>query len=144
MLNLKYLGLDLGTRTCGVAISDITKTVATSLSTIHFKEKDYDELLNSLSSIFESEDISLIVLGLPKNMNNSLGFRSQETMDFGDMLYKRYHIPVVYEDERLTTIEATNYMLSADLSRKKRKKKIDSLAASIILQSYLDKEGRRK
>lgn len=137
---MKYLGLDLGTRTLGVAISDVTKTIATTCSTIHFDDGDYDEAITKLASIIEKESIEKIILGFPKNMNNSIGERALTTLDFKKKLENTFKIEVVMQDERLTTKEASGYMIEADMSRKKRKKKIDSLAANIILQSYLDKE----
>ena len=137
---MRYLGLDLGTRTLGVSISDTTHTIASALKTIRFNENDYDSLIPELKDIIEEYQISKIVLGLPKNMNNTLGERCETTIKFREKLEANFSIEVVLQDERLTTVEATNYMLEADISRKKRKKKIDSLAANIILQTYLDKE----
>ena len=134
----RYLGLDLGTKTLGISISDTTHTIATALKTIRFNENDYP--LNELESIINEYNISKIVLGLPKNMNNTMGDRCETTINFKEKLINLFNIEVVLQDERLTTVEATNYMLEANLSRKKRKKKIDSLAANIILQTYLDKE----
>lgn len=137
---MRYLGLDLGTKTLGVSISDTTKTIASALKTIRFKENDYDYLISELEGIIYNYNISKIVLGLPKNMNNTMGERCLDTIEFQKKLIEHFGIEVVLQDERLTTVEATNYMLEADLSRKKRKKSIDSLAANIILQTYLDKE----
>lgn len=137
---MRYLGLDLGTRTLGVSISDTTHTIATTLKTIRFNDSDYDSLIPELKKIIDEYEISKIVLGLPKNMNNTLGERSITTLEFQKKLIDNFNIDVVMQDERRTTIEATNYMLEADMSRKKRKKKVDSLAANIILQTYLDKE----
>lgn len=137
---MRYLGLDLGTRTLGISMSDTTLTIATAYKTIRFNENDYDSLFPELREIIEEFDINKIVLGLPKNMNNTIGDRALTTLEFGNKLKDIFNIDVVMQDERLTTIEATNYMLEADISRKKRKKKIDSLAANIILQTYLDKE----
>ena len=136
---MRYLGLDLGTRTLGISISDTTKTIASTYKTIRFTDSDYNSLLEPLKKIVEEEKICKIVLGLPKNMNNSLGFRAEETIEFQKKLEKYLNMEVVLQDERLSTVEATHYMLEADISRKKRKKKIDSLAANIILQTYLDK-----
>lgn len=136
---MKYLGLDLGTRTLGVAISDMTKTIATAYGTIHFKEDDYEEAINKLSTIIEKEPIEKIILGLPKNMNGSIGPRALITLDFKKKLEETFKIEVEMQDERLSTKEASGYMIKADISRKKRKQKIDSLAANIILQTYLDK-----
>jgi len=137
---LKYLGLDLGTRTLGVSMSDLTHTIASTYCTIRYDEGDYDYLISELCKIVENEKIEKIVLGLPKNMNNTLGESAIRCIDFGKMIEEKLNVMVVLQDERLTTVEATNYMLEANVSRKKRKKKIDSLAANIILQSYLDKE----
>lgn len=140
MVNLKYLGLDLGTRTLGVSISDMTKTIATAYGTIHFEDSNYDEAISKLSSIVQKEPIEKIVLGFPKNMNGTVGPKALVTLDFQKKLEDTFHIPVEMQDERLSTKEASGYMIAADMSRKKRKKKIDSLAANIILQTYLDRK----
>ncbi len=137
---MRCLGLDLGTRTLGISISDKTNTIASVYKTIRFEEQNYNVLFEPLKEIIEKENITKLVLGLPKNMNNSLGFRAEETILFKEELEKKLNIEVVLQDERLTTIEANNYLLKSDMSRKKRKQKIDSLAANIILQTYLDKE----
>ncbi len=137
---MRYLGLDLGTRTLGLALSDITGTIASPLKTIRFEEGDYDSLLPQLKEIVTEYQVETLVLGLPKNMNNSMGERAETTLAFQKKLEEYLGKKVVMQDERLSTVEATNYMLAADISRKKRKKKIDSLAANIILQTYLDKE----
>ncbi len=137
---MKYLGLDLGTRTLGISISDLTHTIATTYKTIRYVEDDYDFLLQELEKIIKQENVEKIVLGLPKNMNNTLGESALRCLDFRKMIMSTLNIDVVMQDERLTTVEATNYMLEANVSRKKRKKKIDSLAANIILQSYLDRK----
>ena len=136
---LKYLGLDLGTRSLGIAISDTTKTVATTYGTVHFAEKDYAKALSELSTIIEKEPIEKFVLGFPKNMNGTIGPRALETLEFKKTLEETFNKEVELQDERLSTKEASGYMIKADMSRKKRKKKIDSLAANIILQTYLDK-----
>ncbi len=135
---MRYLGLDLGTKTLGLAISDKTGTIATSLKTIRFEENDYDVLYSQIKEIVDTEKVVGLVLGLPKNMNNSFGFRAEETIAFQKKLEEYLSMDVILQDERLSTVAATNYMLEADISRKKRKKKVDSLAASIILQTYLD------
>lgn len=137
---MRYLGLDLGTRTLGLSLSDTTFTIASTFGTIRFNEGDYESLLNELEHIIKEYDISKLILGYPKNMNNTIGERCETTSMFKDMLDNKFNLPVILQDERLTTKEATNYMLQADMSRKKRKKKVDALAANIILQTYLDKE----
>lgn len=136
---MRYLGLDLGTRTLGTSLSDTTLTIASSYKTIRFEDSNYDLLLPQIKQIVEEFDVKKIVLGLPKNMNNSLGFRSLETIDFQKKLENYLNMEVALQDERLSTIEATSYLIKADMSRKKRKEKVDSVAANIILQTYLDK-----
>ena len=137
---MKYLGLDLGTRTLGIAISDITHLVATPIKVIRFSESAYLDTIEPLRNIINEEKIEKIILGLPKNMNNSIGERANITLEYKTLLEKEFNLPVIMQDERLSTVAAHNYMLEADLSRKKRKNKVDGLAASIILQTYLDIE----
>lgn len=140
---MKYMGLDLGTRTLGISISDATHTIATSYKTIRFEDSQYDSLIGQLKTIIDDNNIGKIVLGLPKNMNNTIGDRALTTLEFKEKLEKNFNIEVVMQDERLSTVEATNYMIQADMSRKKRKAKVDALAANIILQTYLDRmKGR--
>lgn len=141
---MRYLGLDLGSKTLGISISDITQTIASTYKTLHFEDGNYDSVLPELKKIVEEYNISKIVLGLPKNMSNTLGDRANICLDFQKKIMQYLNIEVEMQDERLSTVEATNYMISADMSRKKRKQKIDSLAANIILQTYLDKEKGRK
>lgn len=140
---MRYLGLDLGSRTLGIAISDTTGTIASAYKTIHFLDSDYDSVLPELKTIINEYNITKIVLGFPKNMNNTVGERGNICLEFKKKLEKYLNIEVIMQDERLSTVEATHYMIKADISRKKRKKSIDSLAANIILQTYLDKEKGR-
>ena len=137
---MKYLGLDLGTRTLGLSISDLTHTIASTYKTIRYEENDYEFLLNELKKIIEAEKIGKLVLGLPKNMNNTIGESAERCLNFKKLLEENLNIEVEMQDERLTTVEAHNYMIEANMSRKKRKQKIDSLAANIILQTYLDRK----
>lgn len=137
---MRYLGLDLGTRTLGISMSDLTHTIATSFKTIKFPEAEYDTLIEPLKDIVNEYQIKKIVLGLPKNMNNSIGDRARTTLEFKALLEEELKLEVIMQDERLSTVEATNYLLEADLSRKKRKTKVDAVAANIILQTYLDRE----
>ena len=137
---MKYLGLDLGTRTLGLSISDLTHTIASTYKTIRYEENDYEFLLNELKKIIEKEKIEKLVLGLPKNMNNTIGESAERCLNFKKLLEENIEIKVEMQDERLTTVEAHNYMIEANISRKKRKQKIDSLAANIILQTYLDRK----
>lgn len=139
---MRYLGLDLGTKTLGVAITDKTRTIARVLKVIHFKSEDYDTALKEVIKVVEEYDIKKIALGLPKNMNNSYGFASERSLKFKEKLEKLIDIPIILIDERLSTIEAENILLSADISREKRKKVIDGVAAEIILETLIKKEEK--
>lgn len=136
---MRCLGLDLGSKTLGVAISDRTNLIASVYTTLRFNDEDYNNLIEPLREIILKEDIDTLVLGLPKNMNNTLGERAMITLEFKNMLEKEFGLRVVMEDERLTSVSANNILISADMSRNKRKKKVDGIAAEIILQGYLDK-----
>jgi len=141
---MRYLGFDLGTRTLGISISDDTKTIATTYTTLRFNDGQYEDIFEEIKSIVEKENVEKIVLGLPKNMNNTLGFRAEETMNFKEKLEKFLNIEIVLQDERLTTVSAHNFLIEADMSRKKRKQVVDKLSANIILQTYLDIEKGKK
>lgn len=136
---MKYLGLDLGSRTLGVAISDITHTIATSYIVIRHNE-EYDRLLDDVEKIVRDEHIEKIVLGFPKNMNNTIGPKGELSLEFKKKLEQKLNIEVILQDERLTTKEAESVLIKNNTRRNKRRKVIDKLAATIILQSYLDKE----
>lgn len=135
---MKYIGLDLGNRTCGVAVSDSLGMIATSLHTIRFFEKDLDGCLEEVSKIIDEKKTDKIVMGYPLNMNGTLGPQGEYVLTFKKMLEDKKNIEVILYDERLTTVEVQKIMIAADVSRNKRKKVVDSLAATLILQSYLD------
>ena len=137
---MRYLGLDLGTKSLGLALSDRTGLIASFYKNISYT--DEDKLLEEIKDIVEKEHVEKLVLGLPKNMDNSLGWRSNETIEFKEKLEKMLDKEVILEDERLTTKIAENMLIDFDLSRKKRKKVIDVVSAVIILQSYLDRKER--
>ena len=137
---MRYLGIDLGSKTIGLALSDETLTIASSYKTIHFDNEDYQSTINEIKNIVEENNINKIVMGLPKNMNNSLGERAQITLEYKKLLEDNLNIKVIMIDERLTSVISNSILIEADMSRKKRKKKVDSIAAQIILQDYLDKE----
>ena len=139
---MRYLGLDLGTQTLGLSLSDVTGTIASTYKVIRFNENDFDILLPQIKEIVLKEGVGELVLGLPKNMNNTIGDRALVTIEFKEKLENYLNMKVNLMDERLSTVSAHNYMISADMSRKKRKEKVDALAANIILQSYLDKKGK--
>lgn len=138
---MRYLGLDLGTKTLGLALSDELGMIATSYKILHHEE-DYGSLIPQVIHEVEEKNVKELVLGLPKNMNNSVGERGEICLKFKEMLEKSTGLPVHLQDERLTTRQAESLLISNDTSRKKRKKVIDSLAATIILQSYLDRRER--
>jgi putative Holliday junction resolvase len=135
---MRCLGLDLGSRTLGIALSDPTGLIASSYEVIRHNE-EYEMLVEKVKQIVDEKKIEKIVLGLPKNMNNTIGFKGELSYKFKEMLEKVIDKEVILMDERLTTKEATNVLLAHDTSRKKRKQVVDSVAATIILQSYLDK-----
>ncbi|MBQ7104874.1 MAG: Holliday junction resolvase RuvX [Bacilli bacterium] len=135
---MRYLGLDLGSRTLGMSLSDPLGIFASSYKIVRHNE-EYERLLNDVEEVIKEKKIEAIVLGLPKNMNNTIGPKGELSFQFKDMLEKKFSLPVFLEDERLTTKQAENILIHNDTSRKKRKKVIDSMAATIILQSYLDK-----
>lgn len=135
---MRIIGLDLGTKTLGVAISDATETIASALTTFRFTENKPDECLDDLKKIIDEYNVKLIVIGLPKNMNNTLGFAVLRTRSFTGVLKEAFNIPIIEQDERLSSVSANKVLLQADVSRRKRKKKVDELAATIILQNYLD------
>lgn len=141
---MRYLGLDLGTKTLGLSISDITGTIASTLKTVRFNEDNYESLLPILKDIIDEYKVDKLVLGLPKNMNNTIGERAEKTLEFKKRIEEELNMECFLQDERLSTVAAHNYMLEADMSRRKRKKSVDKIAANIILQTYLDKmKGRR-
>ena len=135
---MTYLGLDLGSKTCGIAISDRTGLIASSLEVIRYDE--YDELVNKLNNIVISRNVDAFVLGNPKNLDGSLSKRSEITLEFKKILEDRFKLNVIMQDERLSTVEAERMLISNDTKRKNRKKVIDKIAATIILQSYLDRK----
>ena len=138
---MRYLGLDLGSRTLGVAISDKTGFIASSLKVIRHNE-EYDRLLDEVKKLVEELEIDAIVLGFPKNMNNTIGPKGELSLEFKEKLEKILSIPIYLQDERLSTKSALDTLIQGDVSRKNRKKVVDSLAATIILQTYLDRRDK--
>ena len=134
---MKCLGMDLGTRTLGLATSDRLGLIASPYKTIRFE--DTDKLVDEVLDIIKNEKIEVLVLGYPKNMNNTLGEAVERTMVFKEKLEAKCDLKINLIDERLSTVEATNYLLNEDMSRKGRKRVVDAVAASIILDTYLRK-----
>ncbi len=136
---MRYIGLDLGSRTLGVSLSDPSGIIASSHTIIRHNE-EYERLVGDVEKIVNEYKVDKIVLGLPKNMNGTIGPKGELSYKFKEMLENKLGKEVILVDERLSTVEATNLLIKNDTSRKKRKKVVDSLAATIILQSYLDKK----
>ncbi len=136
---MRYIGLDLGTKTVGISLSN--GIIASNYGTLRHNE-EYDRMVNEINDLIIKEHVDVIVLGYPKNMNNSIGERAEITLKFKDKLEKVTGKEVILEDERLTSVVANNVLISADTSRKKRKEKVDGMASVIILQSYLDRKGK--
>ena len=131
-------GLDLGTKTLGIAISR-TGIIANPYKLLRYNNEEYDKLALAVAAIIRQENVTEIALGLPKNMNNTCGFATERSQNFKKILEKYVDVPITLVDERLSTVEATNILLANDMSRKKRKNVIDVTAAMIILDTYLKK-----
>ena len=140
---MKCLGLDLGTKTLGISISDINGIIALPLTTIRY-QKSYDKLMPELTKIINENNIEKIILGLPKNMNNTIGERALKTLEFKEILESVFKLEVIMQDERLSTVSAESFLIKNDLSRKKRKQVIDKMASQVILQSFLDRYNNGK
>jgi len=133
---MRILGLDLGARRIGIAISDELCFTAHGLDVIERKNNGED--INKIGEIVSKYNVKKIVVGLPKNMDGSLGSSGQAVKTYAKKLHTSLGVDVDFWDERLTTVAAERTLIEADLSRKKRKKVIDKMAAALILQSYLD------
>ena len=139
----RIIGLDVGSKTVGVALSDELGWTAQGLEIIAINEEQGEFGIERIKQIIEQYDVVGFLIGLPKNMNNTLGPRAQASKDYGTLLEQTFGLPIDFEDERLTTVEAQRMLIEqADTSRKKRKKVIDKLAASLILQNYLNRKGQ--
>jgi putative Holliday junction resolvase len=138
---MRIMGLDIGSRTIGVAISDELGMIAQGLKTI--KRKSMEEDLKEISLIITQYKIDKIVVGLPKNMDGTIGKQAQMVFQWIKTVQEKIGLPMLTWDERLSTVEASKILLEADLSRKERKGVIDKLAAVLILQGYLNQSGKR-
>jgi len=136
----RIIGLDLGSVTCGVAVSDLMGMIASPVETVRFESDDYDACLEKLIPIFKKYAVDTIVLGLPKHMNGDIGIRGNISIEFKKKL-EELGMTVTLWDERLTTVSAERFLIQADMSRKKRKKVIDQMAAVTILQDYLNSKA---
>lgn len=136
---MRVIGLDLGNRTVGVALSDYLGIIANPVGTFRFEDQDLDSALAQVVAVIKENQVEKIVLGLPKNMNGTIGPQAEYCLKFKEMLEEATKLEVIMIDERLTSRQADVIMLKADMSRQKRKKNVDKLAATIILQTYLDR-----
>ena len=137
---MRIMGLDVGSKTVGVAISDPLGFTAQGLEIIQIDEEKEQFGFERLTELVEQYKVDKFVLGLPKNRNNTSGPRVEASKDYGEKIAQLFQIPVEYQDERLTTVAAERMLIEqADVSRSKRKKVIDKLAAQLILQNYLDR-----
>lgn len=139
---MRIIGLDVGSKTCGVAVSDPLGWTAQGIEIIKINEAAGDFGFDRVLELIAEYQVKQIVIGLPKNMNNSIGPRAEASMTYGTELESLSGLPVAYQDERLTTVEAERMLVEqGNVSRNKRKKVIDKLAAVMILQNYLDKHA---
>ena len=140
---MRILGLDYGSKTVGVAVSDPLGITAQGVSTIWRKQENkLRQTLAQIEKLVEDYQVERIVLGYPKNMNNTVGERALKSLEFKEMLERRTGLPVVMWDERLTTVEANRTLMESGVRRENRKQILDEMAAIFILQSYLDAYGR--
>ena len=135
---MRTLGLDVGTKTIGVAASDELGWTAQGVETIRRDSENPESDWQKLNKLITELEINKVVVGLPKNMNGTIGPSGEACQQFAEEVKERFGLPVIMWDERLTTVAAEKMLIAADMSRKKRKKVIDKMAASMILQSYLD------
>ena len=134
----RILGLDVGDKTIGVALSDPLQLTAQGLTTIRRESKVKD--FSVLESYIDEFQVKKIVVGLPKNMNGTIGLQGKKVIKFADMVKNKFKVDIIYIDERLTTVAAERLLIEGDVRREKRKKVIDKIAATYILQTYLDME----
>lgn len=137
----RIMGLDVGDKTIGVAISDLLQITAQGITTIRRESLDKD--YKALEKIINEYGIKKVVVGLPKNMNGTLGPQGEKTIKFAEKLKNKFKIELIYEDERLTTQAAEKMLILGDVRREKRKTVIDKVASTFILQTYLDREGMK-
>ncbi|KID41551.1 Holliday junction resolvase RuvX [Fructilactobacillus fructivorans] len=137
------MGLDVGSKTVGVAMSDALGWTSQGIEIVKINEDEKEFGLDRIGELIKKYDVNGVVIGLPKNMNNTSGPRVEASKNYGELIKKHFNLPVDFEDERLTTVEAERMLIEqADVSRAKRKKVIDKVAAELILQSYLDRKGK--
>ncbi len=138
---MRIMGLDYGSKTVGVAVSDELLFTAQGMETIRREsENKLRKTYQQIEELVKNFEVGKIVLGLPKNMDGSIGERAQKTFEFKEAIERRCNVPVVMWDERLTTVEAHRTMISTGVRRENKEKYVDCIAAILILQGYLDME----
>ncbi|MBI0576446.1 Holliday junction resolvase RuvX [Neobacillus cucumis] len=138
---MRIMGLDVGSKTVGVALSDELGWTAQGLKTLKINEEKNEFGFDEIGQIIKEYQVSQVVIGLPKNMNGTIGPRGEASQNFAAEVESRFEVPTVLWDERLSTMAAERVLLEADVSRKKRKKVIDKMAAVMILQGYLNSKN---
>ncbi|WHX99415.1 Holliday junction resolvase RuvX [Neobacillus sp. DY30] len=138
---MRIMGLDVGSKTVGIAISDELGWTAQGLKTLKIDEEKNKFGFDEIGQIIKEYGISQVVIGLPKNMNGTIGPRGEASKRYAEEIENQFSVSTILWDERLTTMAAERVLLEADVSRKKRKKVIDKMAASMILQGYLDSKN---
>lgn len=133
----RFIALDVGNKTIGIAVSDLLMLTAQGITTI--KRKNIKQDLEELDKLIKEYSVTRIVVGMPKNMNGTIGPQAEKVIKFTEKIEEKFDLPIYYQDERLTTVMAEKLLIDADMSRKKRKKIIDKMAAIQILTTYMDK-----
>ena len=141
---MRSIALDVGTKTVGVAISDLSGFLASPLVTLRFESEDYDHALDQLEALLKEYPVNAIILGYPKHMNGSIGDGGRRSEFFKEEIEKFINIPVILWDERLTTVSAHRSLMQNNMRNEKRKKVIDQVAAVTMLQEYLDQQRHKE
>ena len=141
---MRSIALDVGTKTVGVAISDLSGFLASPLVTLRFESEDYDHALDQLEALLKEYPVNAIILGYPKHMNGSIGDGGRRSEFFKEEIEKFIDIPVILWDERLTTVSAHKSLMQNNMRNEKRKKVIDQVAAVTMLQEYLDQQRHKE
>lgn len=140
---MRYLGLDLGTKTLGIAVSDRSNTLSSPLKILRFQSEDYNSTIDELKKIIEEYKITNIALGLPKNMDGSLGFAANRSLEYKKLLEENFNMEIALIDERLTSVSAHNILSNNGKKTISHKDKVDAVAASLILESYIKREENK-
>ena len=141
---MRSIALDVGTKTVGVAISDISGFLASPLITLRFESEDYDHALDQIEALLKEYPVNAIILGYPKHMNGSIGDGGRRSEFFKEEIEKFTSVPVILWDERLTTVSAHKSLMQSNMRNERRKKVVDQVAAVTMLQEYLDQQRQKE